>query len=81
MHHNHVGFVMLFSSMKSLGGLSCIHALSLRCILDFERTRNQRQESDFSGEVALMRWFSIAFFANGIFIVPLFGFELTTHVP
>ena len=39
-------------------------------ILDFERSRNQRQHSKLlSRKVDFMRWFEVAFLANCVFIV------------
>ena len=52
---------------------------SLHRILDLERSRNQRQGSEyFSREVEFMRWFPIAFLTSGVFIVAHGGIELTT---
>ena len=48
-------------------------------ILDFERSRNHRQGYDFlTRERDFMRWFPVAFLANGVFLVTLAGFEPTT---
>ena len=53
----------------------------LRFILDFERSENQRLGSKFfSRKMDFMRWFRVAFHANGVFIATRVGFELTTHV-
>ena len=42
----------------------------MRCLLDFERNRSQRQGSEFvSREVEFMRWFPVAFLTNGAVIV------------
>ena len=55
--------------------------LLLRCILDFERSRNQRQGSEFfSREVEFMRWFPVALLTNGDFFLVRAGFELKTSV-
>ena len=40
-----------------------------RCILDFKRSRNQRQGFEFLREVEFMRWFPVAFLTHGVFIV------------
>ena len=41
---------------------------SMRRILDFRRSRNQRRGSEFfSSEVDFMRWFTVAFLTNGVF--------------
>ena len=38
----------------------------LRCILDFDLSRNQRQGSEyFPGKVQFMRWFPVDFLTNG----------------
>ena len=54
------------------------HSPVLRRILDSERRRNQRQCSEFL--VDFMRWFTVAFHANGVFIGTHGGIELTTPV-
>ena len=48
---------------------------SLRCILDFERSRNQRQGSEFCEVVS-----RFAFLINGVLKVTRGGIELTTPV-
>ena len=51
----------------------------LHRILDFERSRNQRQGSEsFLGKWIFMRWLPVAFLTNGVFIVTHGGIELTT---
>ena len=53
----------------------------LRCIFEFEGSRNQRQGSEsFTRKVDFTRWFSIAFLINGVFIATRVGFELKTPV-
>ena len=57
----------------------------LRLILDFERSRNQRQGSEFfqgSGihEVEFMRWFPDAFLIDGVLKVARGGIALKTPV-
>ena len=52
------------------------------CILDFERSRNQRQGSEFFhlGKWIFMRLFPVAFLTNGVLKVIHEGIELTTPV-
>ena len=52
----------------------------LRCILQFECSRNQRQGSTFPRKVDFMRWFPMVFLANGTFNVTIGGIELTNPV-
>ena len=55
--------------------------LLLRCILDFERSRNQRQGPEFfSREVEFMRWYPVVFLTNGVLKGTHGGIELTTPV-
>ena len=50
-------------------------------ILDFGRSRNQRQGSEsFSRVVESMRWFPVPFLANGALKMTRGGIELTTPV-
>ena len=53
---------------------------NLRRILCFERSRSQRQGSEFSREVEFMMWFPVAFLTNGVFTVTHGGIELATPV-
>ena len=54
------------------------HLIMLCCILDFERGRKKRQDSEFSREEDFIRWFPVAFLANVAVIVTGVGSELTT---
>ena len=53
----------------------------LRCILDFELSRNQRQGSEFFlGKWIFMMWFPVAFITNGVLKVTHGEIELTAPV-
>ena len=53
---------------KPCGTPIVISPTAMCYILDFELSRNQRQGSGFvSREVEFMRWFPVAFLANGVF--------------
>ena len=47
----------------------------LRRILDFERSRNMRQASEFCRKLGFMRWFPVAFLTNDALIMNRAGFE------
>ena len=76
-------FMQYFMGRKILI-FGCMFITILRCIFDFELSRNQRQGSEFfSREVEFMRWFPVAFqtpVTNGVLKVTHGGIELTTPV-
>ena len=78
----YAGMHKLLKSLKLDASREILYLIGiLRCILDFERTRNQRQGSKFfSREVEFMRWFPVAFLTNDVFTVTHGGIKLTTPV-
>ena len=58
-----------------------LHRVVLKAILDFQRSRDQKQGPAFlPWNIGFMRWFPVVFLTNGVFIVTHGGIELTTPV-